>query len=187
METILDDYLAKVERYLKPLSASERVDIVKEMKSEILELQGEGETAEKIIERLGDPKELAKAYLGALIVRNSSFSWKRMLAVCAYYSLAGFSGLFIIPVLVVCAPVFIICGIASVVACAVKLLDSLLHLGIPYANYIVISGIENPIAVFVVSLVVGVILYLIGYGCWKLLIYYMKGVGKAREHLDAKI
>ena len=30
----------------------------------------------------------AKAYLGDLIAKSSSFSWSRMLAICAYYSLA---------------------------------------------------------------------------------------------------
>jgi len=50
-------------------------------------------------------------------------------------------------------------------------------LGIPYAKYIGISGIENPVAVFIICIVMGVVLYLIGRGCWKLLIYYIKGVG----------
>ena len=39
MEKILNDYLEKIERYLKPLPISERVDIVKEIQSEIFELQ----------------------------------------------------------------------------------------------------------------------------------------------------
>ena len=33
MEKILNDYLEKIEKYLKPLPASERVDIVKEIKA----------------------------------------------------------------------------------------------------------------------------------------------------------
>ena len=33
MEKILNDYLEKIEKYLKPLPVSERVDIVKEIKS----------------------------------------------------------------------------------------------------------------------------------------------------------
>ena len=111
MEKILNDYLEKIEKYLKPLPLSERVDIVKEIKSEILELQANGKTAEEIIERLGNPKELAKAYLGDLIAKSNSFNWNRVLAICAYYSLASLSGLFVIPVLAICAPVFIVCGI----------------------------------------------------------------------------
>ena len=158
MEKILNDYLEKIEKYLKPLPVSERVDIVKEIKSEILELQGDGKTSKEIIERLGNPKELAKAYLGDLIAKSSSFSWNRVLAICAYYSLASLSGLIVIPVLAICAPVFIVCAIATPILGAVKLIDALLNLGIPYASYIGISGIENPAIVFVLSIVMGVVL-----------------------------
>ena len=158
MEKILNDYLEKIEKYLKPLPVSERVDIVKEIKSEILELQGDGKTSKEIIERLGNPKELAKAYLGDLIAKSSSFSWNRVLAICAYYSLASLSGLIVIPVLAICAPVFIVCAIATPILGAVKLIDALLNLGIPYASYIGISGIENPAIVLVLSIVMGVVL-----------------------------
>lgn len=184
MEKSLNDYLEKIEKNLKPLPVSERVDIVKEIKSEILELQGDGKTPEEILERMGNPKELAKAYLGDLIAKSSSFSWSRMLAICAYYSLAGLSGMIVIPVLVICAPVFIACGIAAPVLGAVKLIDTLLHLGIPYAGCIGISGIENPAIVFVLSIVMGVALYLAGRGCWKLLVYYIKGVSQAKRFLS---
>lgn len=184
MEKSLNDYLEKIEKNLKPLPVSERVDIVKEIKSEILELQGDGKTPEEILERMGNPKELAKAYLGDLIAKSSSFSWSRMLAICAYYSLAGLSGMIVISVLVICAPVFIACGIAAPVLGAVKLIDTLLHLGIPYAGCIGISGIENPAIVFVLSIVMGVALYLAGRGCWKLLVYYIKGVSQAKRFLS---
>ena len=72
MEKILNDYLEKIERYLKPLPISERVDIVKEIQSEIFELQSNGKNAKEIMERLGNPKELAKAYLGDLIAKDTS-------------------------------------------------------------------------------------------------------------------
>lgn len=184
MNKILNDYLGKIEKYLKPLPVSERVDIVKEIESEIFELQRNGKTAEEIIERMGDAKELAKAYLGDLIAKGHFFSWNRVLAICAYYSLVSLSGLFVIPILVICAPVFIICGIATPIIGAVKLIDELLNLGIPYANYIGISGIENPVVAFIICIVIGIVLYIIGSGCWKLLVYYIKGVSKAKKHLS---
>ena len=77
MEKCLEAYLEKVEKCLKPLPDSERVDIVKEIKSEMLELQAEGKTAEEVVARLGKPGELAKAYLGDLITKDTSFSWKK--------------------------------------------------------------------------------------------------------------
>lgn len=184
MEKILNDYLEKIEKYLKPLSVSERVDIVKEIKSEMLELQDNGKKAEEIIERLGDPKELAKAYLGDLISNSNSLGWNRVLAICAYYSLAGFSGLFVIPILGICSPVFILCAIACPILGAVKLIDALLNLGIPYAGYIGISGIQNPVIVFILCIIIGVALYLVGYGCWKLLVCYIKAVSNTKQRLS---
>lgn len=79
MEKVLDEYLEKMEKYLKPVSASDRVDIIKEIKSEMQELQNNDLSAEQIIERLGDPKDLAKAYLGDLLSKEYRFSWNRVL------------------------------------------------------------------------------------------------------------
>lgn len=183
MEKILNDYLEKIEKCLKPLPVSERIDIVKEIKSEIIELQSNGKTAEEIIERLGNPKELAKAYLGDLITKDNSFSLNRILAICAYYSLASFSGLIVIPTLAICAPAFILCAIITPIAGTIKLIDALLNLGIPYANNIGISGIDNPFIVFVACIIFGVIMYLIGRGCWKLLVCYIKAVSNTKKRL----
>ncbi len=188
MEKILIDYLEKIEKHLKPLPVTERVDIVKEIKSEILELQNDGKTAAEITERLGNPKELAKAYLEDLITKSNSLSWNRILAICAYYSLASLSGMIVIPMLAICAPVFVICAIATPIMGAVKLIDALLNalmnLSIPYASYIGISGIDNPVVVFILSIIMGVVLYLIGHGCWKLLVYYITGVGEAKKRMS---
>ena len=69
------------------MPASERADIVKEIESEMLELQANGKAAEEIVARLGEPRELAKAYLRDLISQSKSLSWTRITAICAYYSL----------------------------------------------------------------------------------------------------
>ena len=67
MNATLEWYLNTIDRYLKPLPILERVDIVKEIKGSILEMENENLSTEQILERLGSPKELAKAYLGDLI------------------------------------------------------------------------------------------------------------------------
>lgn len=184
MEKNLNNYLEKIDRYLKPLPVSERVDIVKEIKSEILELQRNGKSTEEIMERLGNPKELAKAYLGDLIAKDTSFSWNRVLAICAYYSLASLSGLVIIPTLAICAPTFIFCGVITPIMGAAKLIDFLLNLGIPYVQYIGVSGINNPILVFIICIITGIVLCLIGIGCWKLLVLYVKSMSKVKNKLS---
>ena len=47
LEKSLNEYLEKIEKYLKPLIISERVDIVKEIKSEMLELQASGTSTDR--------------------------------------------------------------------------------------------------------------------------------------------
>lgn len=67
---------------------------------------------------------------------------------------------------------------------AVKLIDYLLNLGIPYVQYIGISGVNSPILVFIICVITGIGLYLIGRGCWKLLVYYIKGMSKVKNNLS---
>ena len=70
---------------------------------------------------------------------------------------------------------------------AIKMVDYILNLGLPYMeNLGVFTGIMelNPIAEFVVALVVGVLLYLAGCGCWKLLVNYCKKVSKTKSDLS---
>ena len=65
MDKMMNDYLNKIDRYLRPMAASERADIINEIKSEMIELQTQASLSdEQILERLGNPKVLARAYLG---------------------------------------------------------------------------------------------------------------------------
>ena len=184
MEKVLNNYLETIEQNLKPLPVSERVDIVKEIKSEITELQNDGKTSEEIINRLGDPKELAKAYLGDVIQKEKTISMTKVLAMIAYYSLASLSGIIVIPTLIICAPVFIICGAVCPILGVIKMLDSLLKLGIPYAENIVVAGIENPFIAFLWCVAIGLGLLLAGRACWKLLLSYFKVVSKTKDRLS---
>ncbi len=187
MNKKLEKYLDTVDKCLKPLPASERVDIVKEVKSSIMEMEQEGMDPEQILERLGSPKALAKAYLSDLLTKGVGGGWKRFLIICAFYSLTGFSGLFVIPVLGICAPVFLACGAVCPILGIVKLVDGLFHLNIPGVQYIQIvwgSDAFGPVGVFVASILIGVLLFLLGWGCWKLLLLYLKGVGSTKHRLE---
>ena len=74
MNAALEKYLNTVDKCLKPLPASERVDIVKEIKSSILEMESDNLTTEQILDRLGKPKDLAKAYLGDLLSKKADLA-----------------------------------------------------------------------------------------------------------------
>ncbi|MCI9078432.1 MAG: DUF1700 domain-containing protein [Lachnospiraceae bacterium] len=188
MEKVLESYLEKVSKCLKRIPVSERADIIKEIESDMSELQNSGKTSAEIIERLGEPQNLAKAYLGDLLVCGNGFSWNRFLTICAFYSVAGFSGMIVIPSLAIIAPVFIICGVLVPVLAFVKMADNILGLGIPYMENIkiIFNGIEEltPVAGFIFSVVVGVLLYLAGKGAWKLLMAYCRKTSRIKSKLS---
>lgn len=72
MDKILDDYLEKTDKYLRPMPVGERVDIIKEIKSQMFQLEAEKHlTPAQITERLGSPKELAKPILAALLQKTT--------------------------------------------------------------------------------------------------------------------
>lgn len=187
MNPALEKYLDTISRKLKPLPISERIDIVKEIKGSILEMEQDGLSEEQILNRLGSPKQLAKAYLADLLTKEKHFSIRHILVVCAFYSITGFSGLFVIPVLGIIAPSFLLFGILSPLAGAVKLIDYLLRLDLPFAKQIGFtfgSAELSPAPSFFASIVTGLALALIGYGAWKLLIFYCRKVGSAKRILD---
>ena len=71
MDKILNDYLEKVDKYLKPMKVTDRMDIIKEIESDMAELREHGGlSANEIIDRLGEPKKLAQAYLGETITET---------------------------------------------------------------------------------------------------------------------
>ena len=184
MDARLEKYLDKVDRYLRPLPTSERVDIVKEIKGSMLEMENEYLTVEDILERLGNPKEQAIAYLGDLLTRKQGFSWNRLLLVCAFYGLTGFSGMIVIPVLGIIAPTFIFCGAVSPVAGLVKYVSSLFGYDMPYVMFQLGDFTLSPEAGFIWSIVAGAALLFLGKGSWELLLRYIRAVSRTKRNLS---
>lgn len=188
MNQSLEKYLTAVDRHLKPLPVSERADIVKEIKSTMLEMESEQMSSKQILDRLGSPKDLAKAYLKDLLVKEKRCSVKRFLILWAFYTAAGFSGMVVIPVLAVIAPVFLLCGIAAPVLSAVKMFDYLLNLQIPFIQnmQIVFYGIIdlNPVAEFFCSAFFGILLFFLGRGAWKLLLLFLEKLSHTKKSLS---
>ncbi len=177
MHKEINAYLQSVDKCLKPMTARERGDILKEIESEIAELERDGLTAQEILDRLGPPKALAKAYLQDILTKNRDIRWSRILMTFAYCGLVGFSGLFVIPVLGILAPVLMICGVISPIAGLIKLAGHIIGKEVPYIMFQFGSVTLSPWAAFPVSIIFGAVLFLLGKGAWKLLLRYMQTAG----------
>lgn len=179
----MNDYLEKIEKYLKPMSASERIDIVKEIKSVMLELQNNGVSSEQIIERLGNPKELAKAYLGEAISKNSTFSWHKFGAVFAFYSYAGVIGMFVLPIISILAIAFMISGVITPIGGIIKFVGYLMGYDIAGITIEIGTFTPSPMQFLPISIVIGVLMFWLGKVLWKLTIKYIHAISQKKKKL----
>lgn len=183
MEQYLEDYLERIDRHLRPMPVSERVDIVQEIRSELLELEAQGMGPEAITARLGEPKELAAAYLGDAIVRNPRFSWRRLGSVAAFYSLAGLGGMIVLPATSITAAAFLFSGAVVPAAGLLKFLGSLVGLEVPWVALQFGSWAAPPSVVFLTSVGVGLLLLLAGRGLWRVTVETVRLIGRQHRRL----
>lgn len=183
MDRALENYLEQIDRRLRPMPASERVDIVREIKSELLELEAAGLTQEKITKRLGSPKELAAAYLSDIIIKNPRFSWRRLGSVAAFYSLAGLGGMIVLPATSITAVTFLICGAVVPAVGLLSFLASLVGVEVPWVMMQFGSWTAPPALAFPVSVVVGMLLLLAGRGLWKATVGFVQMAREKRRGL----
>ena len=136
MDKILNDYLEKVDKYLKPMKVTDRMDIIKEIESDMAELREHGGlSANEIIDRLGEPKKLAQAYLGETITETKGMSFRKLGAMIAFYSMAGLGGIIILPVTGITSIALILSGILCPLCGLVKLLASFVGYDIPFIGF----------------------------------------------------
>ena len=184
MEPILNNYLVKMEKYLKALPAAERIDIVNELKSEMIELSDKGISGEQIVNRLGNPKVLARAYLADEIGKMKKFSWKKFAMVFSFYSYASIGGMFILPITSCLAVAFIISGVACPLAGLVKFIAHFCGKEMPYLTLNIGNYSASAIAFLPISIGLGIVLFLLGWAFWKLTVLFIKSVGKHKRLKD---
>ena len=135
-------------------------------------------------ERLGKPKELAAAYLGEAIGKNSRFSIQRLGTVFLFYSLAGMGSLFFLPFTSILSVMLMLSGILAPVAGAIKALGFLAGIEVPWVMFQIGSSSLHPLFMFPVSGVVGLLLFAGGRGLWKLTLRYIRLLGQKKRKLE---
>lgn len=173
---IIDKYLQKVDRALRPLPISERLDIIKEIHSSMNETDRQWLNEAEIIAVYGQPQTLAKSYLSDLLEKPTTSKFHRLLLVIAFYSLTSISGLVVVPTLVIIAPTFIFTGIITPIFGLIKMIGYLVNIDIPWIMYQIGSYQLNPVFGFVLSLIIGFGLYKLGRILWSLLKTYLNTI-----------
>lgn len=183
MDKILDAYLEKTDRYLKPMPAGERIDIIKELKTQMLELEAENHlTPIEITERLGSPKELARAYLGSSISKDSSFSLRKLGCIASFAGLAGGS-IFVPPFTSVLACGLLLSGIIAPISGLIRLVGFFLGFDVPFIMFQFGAYTLHPLAAFPLSILLGLLLFLAGRGLWRLTVKYVRMLGCSKAKI----
>lgn len=182
MEKEIKNYLSEVEKPLRSMPISERLDALEELKSYIEELQhNDKKTSSEIISKLGSAKEHAKGHLSEIISINTSFNFRKILMLISFYGLTGLSGMFIIPCGTILSIGLIISGIISPIAGLVKAIGFLIDIDVPYVMFQLGNITLHPLIVFLVSIVMGILLFSLGKIIWNLVIKYIRTIGKVKK------
>lgn len=184
MHNEINSYLEKIDGYLKRLPVIERTDIIKEIQSAIVEMQSDGLSDSQIIERLGNPKDLAAAYYGEVLTKDNSLSFGRFWQVIGFYSLIGLTGVIVIPTLAIVSVTFIFCGWLVGVIGIVDLVLKTFNVKIPWVLVNFAGYSPTPIVATLICVVVGVLLVIAGKAAWKSLLKYISYVSTRHQKLN---
>ncbi|MCM1212852.1 MAG: DUF1700 domain-containing protein [Blautia sp.] len=184
MDKILEDYLEKIDKYLKPMPVTSRLDIVQEIRSEMHELEAQEHLrAKDIIQKLGNPKDLATAYLSESIVQRPAFNLKNLCQIAAFYGLAGFGSLFVLPFCGILSIALMLCSIIAPLAGIVKAAGFLIGVDVPVIMFQFGAYTAHPLLAFPLSVILGLLFFLAGKGLWKLMIRYINAIGRQKRNL----
>ena len=175
MDKILNDYLEKVDKYLKPMKVTDRMDIIKEIESDMAELREHGGlSANEIIDRLGE------------ITETKGMSFRKLGAMIAFYSMAGLGGIIILPVTGITSIALILSGILCPLCGLVKLLASFVGYDIPFIGFQLGSFSASSALTLILSIIVGLVFAAIGWGLWLVTKAYIRAVSAGSKKIRGR-
>lgn len=169
MSPIVKNYLETLNRCLHKIPEEDRLDIVHEIKSHIAEGIRNGQSETVILEKLGDPRKLAKAYRSEHLMQQSpKRSFSEILRMIGFYSTTGLLSIILVPILATLACGFGFCTVLVFLAGIIR------SFGVTWIQMDIGPGISVPTEWSIVfALVVGGIIGSIAYISWKYLKVYL--------------
>lgn len=114
-------YLEKLYHELRKMPEEERIDAVKEIESHIEEGLLSGQPEGVILKKLGEPRQLAKAFRSEYYKQGmKGGDWRDMLRMIGFYCTTGLLSVMVVPVLATIAYGFGFCAVLILIAGAVR-------------------------------------------------------------------
>lgn len=115
---------------------------------------------------------------GQRIEKKEKSPWQ----IFGFYVFVSFTGVFVLPILGLVAPLFIFMGILCPIATLLKVIFELCGWDLPYVSLQIGSFVAPSFVSFLVSIPIGLLLYILGIKAWSLLLKYIRYIGsKFRE------
>ncbi|WP_455716959.1 HAAS signaling domain-containing protein [Anaerosporobacter sp.] len=164
-DELMNEFLEAVKRNLKYLSEEEKADIIYEIKSHIQETKiKQGIDMKSILQNLGDPKKLGKAYVGKVIADTVVFNSKSFFRALLYYSSTGINGM----ILTVIAGSLYISSFITLIGGCIKTVGALLGYNMSFITFILGNFNVPDILALPIALPVSMLLYYVSKKMWKI-------------------
>ncbi|SHJ42067.1 Uncharacterized membrane protein [Clostridium cavendishii DSM 21758] len=160
-----NSYIKELTKNLSSLPKEEKEDVLREIEQNINDALAAGENEADILYRLGNPKMLAKAYMGDYYIKQNKF-----LKCIPFFIFTGFSSLFIVPFCGALAFGFGIGSIALIIGGILRTLG---------ATWITMLWYNEPLPQslsLLYAIPLAIIFFLIAYLNFKLLKAYFKRI-----------
>ncbi len=178
----VDRYLTKLSRELADLPEPERTDVLVEIRNHAAEAMQAGEEPAAVIERFGDPQQLAHAYRIELAITGSRHPVRRVAGVFALMGATAVSSLASFVVIVVLGALtlaFTAGGVAAIVGGVLSLL---------LPGDIITSSLSMPQTISeLLAIGVGVVLTVAGFIAGVMLFFYVRMVARAFRRLKGRL
>lgn len=187
MDKSLEKYLDSVDRKLKDLPDSLRKEILSSLHESILQLQAQGLDPKQIRKTMKSPAQIRAQYIGPSLKHGNCRVRQKILS-GAFYVLSGLVSIFVVPFLAVSGPGFLVMGLLCPILGLAKMLDLLFQLDFAWLNWIQIEFFDLVLSArgqFLLSVLTGVILIILGILSLRLLRIYLKKVGQLKASLIA--
>ncbi|MEI5990071.1 DNA phosphorothioation-dependent restriction protein DptG [Enterococcus termitis] len=149
-------FLNELYKHIENMNSAEAKEITQEIRSHIYESLYKGTSIEDILQQLGNPKTLAKAYVADYQLSHKKMSLSPIISVLQLSSL-GLIGTVLIPILFVVSALFIILAVTIIgIACTNLLGVTHIPLMVISSNYMLTGFPQFISAVFISILMIGV-------------------------------
>lgn len=118
------------------------------------------------------------------ILNTINYSNQLLIKSLLFYISVFASGIFIIPTLGIIAPIFMLCGLLAPICGLIKLIGYIFHIEVPFIMFQIGKYELSPIPGFILSIIIGLILYFIGKSSWHLLLKYINKVKETAQKLE---